>query len=88
MKTYSILNPAGQKTILRKIKDALQMKPGNRLVCSVEGDRRILRVHHGAAGLAGSLASDKGKGLSFDQIREAAAAEAAAQAKALKAGSV
>jgi hypothetical protein len=39
----------------------------------VEGDHATIRVHLGTQSLKGVLASKKGKGMSFAQIREAAA---------------
>jgi hypothetical protein len=39
----------------------------------VEGDHATIRVHLGTRALNGVLASKKGKGMSFAQIREAAA---------------
>jgi len=39
----------------------------------VQGDHATIRVHPGARSLKGALASKKGKGMSFSQIREAAA---------------
>jgi hypothetical protein len=39
----------------------------------VEGDRATIRVHPGIRSLKGALASNKGKGMSFAEIREAAA---------------
>jgi hypothetical protein len=44
----------------------------------VEGDRATIRVHPGVRSLKGALASNKGRGMSFAEIREAAA-EAARQ---------
>jgi hypothetical protein len=38
-----------------------------------DGDRATVRVHLGTRALKGALASKKGKGMSFAQIREAAA---------------
>jgi len=37
------------------------------------GDPATVRVHSGTRSLKGALASQKGKGMSFAQIREAAA---------------
>jgi len=39
----------------------------------VEGDHATIRVHLGTRSLKGVLASKKGKGMSFAQIRQAAA---------------
>jgi hypothetical protein len=53
----------------------MRIKPGDRLEYQVEGDHITVRVHPGTKALKGALASDKGRTLSFAQIREAAAAE-------------
>jgi AbrB family looped-hinge helix DNA binding protein len=65
----------GQTTIPGEIREALGIKAGDRLEYEVQGDHVSVRVHPGARALKGALASDKGRGLSFGQIREAAAAE-------------
>jgi AbrB family looped-hinge helix DNA binding protein len=72
MKAHSTVTSKGQTTIPVEIRDALQIKTGDRLEFLLEGDRLSIRVHPGAAALAGILSSDKGKGMSFDQIRAAA----------------
>ncbi len=77
--TYTVTTK-GQTTIPGKVREALGIKPGDRLEFSVEGDHAILRVHLGAAALHGVLAGDKGKdkgkGLTFSEIRRAAAKQA------------
>lgn len=72
---HSTVTKKGQTTIPGKIRDAMRIRPGDRLTYEVEGDRVTFRVHPGTAALGGALASDKGRGLSFTQIREMAAAE-------------
>lgn len=52
---------------------SLKMKPGNRLEYEVEGDHATIRVHPGTRSLKGSLSSKKGGGMTFSQIRVAAA---------------
>jgi hypothetical protein len=52
----------------------LRIRPGTRLEYVVEGDHAIIRAHPGLHSLKGALTSKKGKGMSFDQIREAALA--------------
>jgi AbrB family looped-hinge helix DNA binding protein len=69
----STVTRKGQTTIPGKIRKALRIKPGDTLEYSIEGDHATFRVHPGARSLAGTLASKKGKNLSFAQIREAAA---------------
>jgi antitoxin PrlF len=70
---HSTVTTKGQTTIPGKIRQALNIKPGDRLEYAVEGDHAIIRVHAGTRALKGVLASGKGKELSFGQIREAAA---------------
>ena len=70
---HSIVTSKGQTTIPGKIRKALGIKSGDRLEYAVEGDHATFRVHPGTRSLRGVLASKKGKGMSFSQIREAAA---------------
>ena len=71
---HSTVTSKGQTTIPGKIREALRIKPGDRLEYAIEGDRVTLRVHPGTRSLKGVLASKKGKRMSFAQIRGAAAA--------------
>ena len=71
--THSTITSKGQTTIPGKIRKALRIKPGDRLEYVVEGDHATIRVHLGTRSLKGVLASKKGRGMSFAQIREAAA---------------
>ena len=77
--THSTITSKGQTTIPGKIRKALRIKPGDRLEYVVEGDHATIRVHPGTRSLKGVLASKKGKGMSFAQIREAAAKAARGQ---------
>ena len=70
---HSTVTSKGQTTIPGKIRKALRIKPGDRLEYVVDGDHATIRVHPGTRSLKGVLASKKGKGMSFAQIREAAA---------------
>jgi len=70
---HSRVTSKGQTTIPEKIRKALRIKPGDKLEYEVEGDRATFRVHPGIRSLKGALASNKGKGMSFAEIREAAA---------------
>jgi antitoxin PrlF len=70
---HSTVTSKGQTTIPRKIRKALRIKPGDTLQFVVEGDHATIRVHPGARSLRGVLASKKGKGMTFAQIRDAAA---------------
>ena len=73
---HSTITSKGQTTIPEKIRRALRIKPGDRLEYEVEGDRATIRVHPGIRSLKGVLASNKGKRMSFAEIREAAAESA------------
>ena len=71
---HSTVTSKGQTTIPEKIRKALRIKPGDRLEYEVEGDRAMIRVHPGIRSLRGALASNKGKGMTFAEIRAAAEA--------------
>jgi antitoxin PrlF len=70
---HSTVTSKGQTTIPGKIRKALRIKPGDRLEYVVEGNHATIRVHPGTRPLKGALASNKGKGMSFAQIRESTA---------------
>jgi len=70
---HSTVTSKGQTTIPEKIRKALGIKPGDCLEYQVEGERVIVRVHPGTRSLKGALASNKGEGMSFREIRRAAA---------------
>ena len=76
---HSTVTSKGQTTIPGKIREALGIKPGDKLEYVVEGARASMRVHPGTRSLKGALASPKGKGMSFAQVREAAAQAAQQQ---------
>jgi len=76
--SHSTVTSKGQTTIPGEIRQALKIRPGDRLEYSIEGDYVTIRVHPGTRALKGALASDKGKGMSFAKIREAAATAAVA----------
>jgi antitoxin PrlF len=69
---HSTVTSKGQTTIPGKIRKALRIKPGDKLEYVLEGDHITVRVHLGTRSLKGVLASKKGKGMPFAQIREAA----------------
>jgi len=70
---HSTVTRKGQTTIPGEVRKALRIRPGDRLEYAVQGDHATIRVHPGTRSLKGALASKKGKGMSFAQIREAAA---------------
>ncbi|HUM04340.1 MAG TPA: type II toxin-antitoxin system PrlF family antitoxin [Terriglobales bacterium] len=70
---HSTVTSKGQTTIPGRIRKALGIMPGDRLEYEVEGDRATIRVHPGIRSLKGILASEKGKKMSFAEIRKAAA---------------
>lgn len=70
---HSTVTSKGQTTIPGRIREALGIKPGDRLEYVIEGDHATIRVHPGTRSLKGALASNKGKGMSFAQVRAAAA---------------
>lgn len=70
---HSTVTSKGQTTIPQKIRRALRIKPGDKLEYEVEGERATIRVHPGVRSLKGALASNKGKRMSFAEIRHAAA---------------
>lgn len=73
---HSTVASKGQTTIPGEIRKALHIQPGDRLEYAVVGDHATIRVHPGLRALEGALASNRGRGMTFSQIR-AAAAEAA-----------
>lgn len=81
---HSTVTTKGQTTIPGEVREALGIKAGDRLQYSVEGDRVIVRRHPGIRSLEGALRSDKGKNLSFAEIRKIAAANAVRARKRAK----
>jgi len=76
---HSTVTSRGQTTIPGRVRRALRIKPGDKLEYAVKGDRATIRVHPGIKSLKGVLASKKGKGMSFAEIRAAAAQAARAR---------
>ena len=58
---------------LKKVEKGLRAKLGDKLQYEVEEYRAPVPVHPGIRSLKGTLASNKGTGMSFSEIREAAA---------------
>ena len=70
---HSTVTKKGQTTIPGAVREALHIQPGDRLEYAIEGSQATIRVQPGTRALKGALASSKGKGLSFAQIRQVAA---------------
>jgi AbrB family looped-hinge helix DNA binding protein len=70
---HSTVTQKGQTTIPGAVREALHIQPGDKLEYSIEENRAVIRVHPGIRSLKGALASSKGRGLSFAQIRQSAA---------------
>ena len=71
---HSTLTSKGQTTIPKEIREALKLAPGDRLIYTLDEKGSVrLEVVHGATALKGRLASNKGQGMTFEQIRRAAA---------------
>jgi AbrB family looped-hinge helix DNA binding protein len=68
----STVTRKGQTTIPVKIRKALRINPGDTLEYLLEGDHATIRVHPGARSLKGVLASKKGQGMPFAEIRQGA----------------
>lgn len=71
---HSTVTSKGQTTIPGKVRKALSIRTGTRLEYVVEGDHATIRVQPELRSLKGALASNKGKGMTFNQIRQAALA--------------
>ena len=72
----STVTTKGQTTIPKEVREAMNLKPGDRLLYTLDAENGVhIEVLQGAASLKGSLTSDKGKGMTFSQIRKAAAAK-------------
>jgi antitoxin PrlF len=80
---HSTVTSKGQTTIPGPIRKALHIEPGDRLEYLIEGDLATIRVCAGLQSLKGALASNRGRGLTFAQIRKAAA-KAARRGKAVR----
>jgi len=72
---HSTVTKKGQTTIPGAVRQALRIQPGDRLQYEIDGDQVTFRRHPGAMALKGILSSNKGKDLTFAQIRKAATAE-------------
>lgn len=77
---HSTVTRKGQTTIPGEIRQALRIKPGDKLEYVVEGDAVTIRVHPGTRSLKGVLSSKKGRKMTFAEIRQAAAKAALGRA--------
>ena len=73
--SHSTVTSKGQTTIPRDVRIALKIKSGCPLLYTVEGDQVRIQVQVGASSVKGALASEKGRNLSFKEIRTIAAAK-------------
>lgn len=67
----STLTIKGQTTIPREVRQALDLKPGMRLIYEIEGDHAVLRAQPALMAVFGALKSRKA-GEDFRKAREAA----------------
>ena len=70
---HSTVTKKGQTTIPGRVREALKIRPGDKLEYMIEGDKATIRVHPGLMSLRGIFKSDKGREMSMDEIRRAAA---------------
>jgi AbrB family looped-hinge helix DNA binding protein len=72
-KAHSILTSKGQTTVPSRIREALQLKAGDRILYEIKGDTVVIRPHPGAMAVFGSLkpAGDKA-GVPFAEARQKA----------------
>ena len=77
---HSTVTRKGQTTIPGEVRQALRIKPGDKLEYVVEGDAVTIRVHPGTRSLKGLLSSKKGRKMTFAEIRQAAAKAALGRA--------
>jgi antitoxin PrlF len=73
---HSTIGRRGQTTIPRPVREALNLKPGDQLLYELADGHVTLRRLPSLLSLKGILPSNKGRGLSFRQIRQAAARDA------------
>jgi antitoxin PrlF len=67
--SHSTITSKGQTTVPGEVREALGIKPGDRLEYHVKGNRASFCVHPGTKSLKGALASKKGAGMKFGKIR-------------------
>ncbi|MBV9072470.1 MAG: AbrB family transcriptional regulator [Acidobacteria bacterium] len=78
---YSTVTTRGRITIPQQIREALQIRSGDKLEYAIFPGEVRIRVLSRLISLRGILASKKGRGMSFDQIRRLAATAARARVR-------
>lgn len=70
---HSILTSKGQTTVPSRVREALQLKAGDRILYEIKGDSVVIRPHPGAMAVFGSLKPSKDKaGVPLAEARLAA----------------
>ncbi len=72
----SKMDARGRSTISRQVREAMKIKPGDTLNFELDNDGAAVRVRQSILSLKGVLASNKGKGISFNRMRRIAQARA------------
>jgi AbrB family looped-hinge helix DNA binding protein len=70
---HSTVTKKGQTTIPGPVRDALKIRPGDKLEYKIEGDKATIRVHPGLMSLKGIFKREKGQEMTMDEIRRGAA---------------
>ena len=73
---HSTITKKGQTTIPGEVRSALKIQPGDQLEYKIEDNKVSIQVYPGTGHWPGALSSNRGKGLSFAEIRKAAQAAA------------
>lgn len=70
---HSILTSKGQTTVPSRIREALRLKAGDRILYQIKGDTVVIRPHPGAMAVFGSLKPSGDKaGVPFAVARQTA----------------
>lgn len=70
---HSILTSKGQTTVPSRIREALRLKAGDRILYEIKGDTVVIRPHPGAMAVFGSLKPSADKaGVPFAEARQTA----------------
>lgn len=70
---HSILTSKGQTTLPSRVREALHLKAGDRILYKIEGDSVVIRPHPGAMAVFGSLKPSAEKaGVPFAEARQTA----------------